>query len=127
LIGRLVRPRTASQKTGNLGRKAFEQTKQHDGPFPKRERRPVLFVCAPCRGSGSGAVLGVPFFHCAGFNMAITPDETALIAEYERLRRELDELDARARQLDRKLIDIEKLLPDHYVFPGDPQHFSHLK
>ena len=87
---------------------------------PKGNAGPCCSSVPLGRGVGSGVVLGVPFFHCAGFNMAITPDETALIAEYERLRHELDELDARTRQLDRKLIDIEKLLPDHYVYPGDP-------
>ena len=47
-------------------------------------------------------------------------DEKTLIAEYEHLRRLAHELDVQAETVDRRLIEIEKLLPDHYTFPGDP-------
>ncbi len=47
-------------------------------------------------------------------------DEENLIAEYERLRRRAHELDVETETVDRRLIEIEKELPDHYTFPGDP-------
>ena len=48
------------------------------------------------------------------------PDDATLIAEYERLRHEADELNQRSEQVDARLVELERLLPDHYVFPGDP-------
>jgi len=48
------------------------------------------------------------------------PDEATLIAEYERLRREADELDQRSEQIDGRLVELERLLPDSYSYPGDP-------
>ncbi len=50
----------------------------------------------------------------------IANNEAALIAEYERLRRELDELNVRTEWIDARLVELEKLLPDHYVYLGDP-------
>ena len=47
-------------------------------------------------------------------------DEEALIAEYERMRRLAHELDVQAECVDRRLIEIERQLPDWYTFPGDP-------
>lgn len=47
-------------------------------------------------------------------------DEKALIAEYEWLRRKAHELHVQAEYVDRRLVEIERQLPDEYVFPGDP-------
>jgi len=47
-------------------------------------------------------------------------DEEKLIAEYERLRRKAHELDVQSNTVDARLVEIEKQLPDHYRFPGDP-------
>ncbi len=47
-------------------------------------------------------------------------DENALIAEYERLRRKAHELHVQAEYVDRRLTEIERLLPDEYTYPGDP-------
>lgn len=49
-----------------------------------------------------------------------TPDDATLIAEYELLRRELEELDKRTNQVDARLVELDKLLPDSYTYPGDP-------
>ncbi len=49
-----------------------------------------------------------------------TPGEAALIARYERLRHQADELDQRSDEVDRLLIALECRLPDHYTYPGDP-------
>ncbi len=49
-----------------------------------------------------------------------TPDEATLIAEYERLRREADELDERSEQIADRLVELERLLPDSYAYPNDP-------
>ncbi len=48
------------------------------------------------------------------------PDDAALIAEYQRLRQELDELDERVEQVDHRLVELERILPDSYAHPGDP-------
>jgi len=50
----------------------------------------------------------------------MTMDENALIAEYERLRRKAHELHVQAEYVDRRLVEIEEQLPDHYRYPGDP-------
>jgi hypothetical protein len=47
-------------------------------------------------------------------------DEEALIAEYQRLRRLAHELEVQAECVDRRLIELERQLPDRYTFPGDP-------
>lgn len=47
-------------------------------------------------------------------------DEAKLIAEYERLRKRLHELNVQVEHIDRRLIQIERQLPDHFTFPGDP-------
>lgn len=50
-------------------------------------------------------------------------DKTKLaktIAEYERLRKFLRDLDAKANTVDARLVEIEDELPDHYTYPGDP-------
>ena len=49
-----------------------------------------------------------------------TPDDAALIAEYERLRQEADQLFRRTEQVDARLVELERLLPDSYTYPGDP-------
>lgn len=45
-----------------------------------------------------------------------------LVAEYERLRRLLHELDVQANTVDGRLVEIERELPDRYTFPGDLPH-----
>ena len=50
-----------------------------------------------------------------------TPDDVALIAEYERLRHEADQLNQRSEQVDARLVELERLLPDSYTYPGDRQ------
>ena len=42
------------------------------------------------------------------------------IAEYERLLRLAHELQVQANTVDARLIEIERQLPDHYNYPGDP-------
>ena len=49
-----------------------------------------------------------------------TPNGAALIAEYERLRQEADQLDRRSEQVEARLVHVERLLPDRYTYPGDP-------
>ena len=74
----------------------------------------------PLSGGGvSGAVSGVPFFHWEGLPV-ITPDDAALIAEYERLRQQMKELAQRSEQVDARLVELEMLLPDSYAYLGDP-------
>ena len=46
-------------------------------------------------------------------------DEEALIQEYEKLRRKARELDVQVECVDRRLLEIERQLPDWYTFPGD--------
>jgi len=46
-----MRQDSASRETTNLSRKALEQLKQRLRRAPERERRPVLFNCAPWSGS----------------------------------------------------------------------------
>ena len=48
-----------------------------------------------------------------------TPTATALIAEYERLRQEADQLDQRSEQVEARLVQLERLLPNSYTYPGD--------
>jgi len=47
-------------------------------------------------------------------------DEQALIQEYEKLRRKARELDVQVECVDRRLVEIERQLPDRYTSPGDP-------
>jgi predicted nuclease with TOPRIM domain len=47
------------------------------------------------------------------------------IAEYERLRKLLRDLDARAGQVDGRLVEIERELPDSNVHPDDPPCRQH--
>jgi len=42
------------------------------------------------------------------------------IAEYERLRKFLRDLDAKAEQTDARLVEMERELPDDYACPDDP-------
>lgn len=48
------------------------------------------------------------------------PDVAAVIAEYERLRHEADALDKRSERIEARMIELERLLPDGYTYPGDP-------
>ncbi len=43
-----------------------------------------------------------------------------LIADYEWLRRMMRHLDMQTEHIDRQLVELENLLPDDYVYPGDP-------
>jgi len=43
----------------------------------------------------------------------------ALIADYEWLRRVLAYLEMQSELLDRRLVELERLLPEGYVYPGD--------
>ena len=53
----------------------------------------------------------------------IKPNDTALIAEYERLRREAYQLNSWSEQFDARLVELEQVLPDDYIFPCDsPKH-----
>lgn len=45
--------------------------------------------------------------------------DAKLIAEYEKLRQCLAELFEQVETTDRRLVEIEKVLPDTYVYPGD--------
>ena len=45
----------------------------------------------------------------------ITPNDTALIAEYECLRREVCQLNAWSDQFDARLVELERILPDDYI------------
>jgi len=42
-----------------------------------------------------------------------------LIAEYEVLRKLANELDVHAEMVDERLIEIERELPEEYVYPGN--------
>lgn len=47
-------------------------------------------------------------------------NEATLIVEYERLRHEANQLNKRNEQVDARLVELEKLLPNSYTYPGDP-------
>jgi len=47
-------------------------------------------------------------------------DEAKLIQEYEELRRKAHELNVQANTVDQRLVELERVLPKRYVFPGDP-------
>jgi hypothetical protein len=49
----------------------------------------------------------------------VTHDEAQLIAEYERLRERLFEIEALATAIDHRLVELEKLLPEGYTHPHD--------
>ena len=49
----------------------------------------------------------------------VTQDEAKLIAEYEKLRERLFEIEALATAIDHRLVELEGLLPDEYAHPGD--------
>jgi hypothetical protein len=50
----------------------------------------------------------------------MNPEERIkLIREYERLRKIAHELDVQVETVDRRLVELERLLPDRYEFPGD--------
>lgn len=50
-----------------------------------------------------------------------------LIAEYEGLRKLAHELQVQANTVDARLVEIERQLPDHYNYPGDPPLDSDLR
>lgn len=47
-------------------------------------------------------------------------DNESLIAEYEWLRLFTQQLDAQTEHVDRRLVEIERRLPDSYTFSDDP-------
>ena len=49
----------------------------------------------------------------------VTDSQARLIAEYVVLRERLSELYAEVTAVDSRLIEIERLLPDEYVYPDD--------
>ncbi len=73
----------------------------------------------PLAGVEKAARFGTPFF-LARDKAMIAYDKATLIAEYERLRCEADKLDERSEQIEARLIELERLLPNNYQFPGDP-------
>jgi hypothetical protein len=44
-----------------------------------------------------------------------------LIADYEWLRRMATVLEMETDQIDQRIIELERLLPDDYHYPGDPE------
>ncbi len=54
-----------------------------------------------------------------GGAMLETKDIAELITRYETLRLRLQELDEQAERLDREIAEMEQLLPEEYVYPGD--------
>jgi hypothetical protein len=49
----------------------------------------------------------------------VAQDEAKLIAEYEKLREKLFDLEALATAIDHRLLEIEGMLPEGYTHPGD--------
>ncbi len=50
----------------------------------------------------------------------ITERKANLIAEYEQLRHNYDQLEEVAGWMEDRLVELERLLPEDYIFPGDP-------
>ena len=71
------------------------------------------------QGSCERPWFGVPFFHARGKNTMITEREAELISEYEQLRRNYDQLTKVVAWVENRLVTIEWLLPEQYVFTGD--------
>ncbi|MBN1910338.1 MAG: hypothetical protein JW818_11405 [Pirellulales bacterium] len=46
-------------------------------------------------------------------------ERAKLIREYERLRKLAHELDVQSNTVERRLVEIERLLPDRYSYPED--------
>jgi hypothetical protein len=59
-------------------------------------------------------------------NKTLETEKNRLIADYEWLRRMMCLLDFQTEQLDRQLVEIEKLLPDDYVHPDEARLASGL-
>lgn len=51
--------------------------------------------------------------------MSMNASESALVAEYEWLRQLAIVLESQANYVDKRLVEIELLLPDAYRFPAD--------
>ena len=49
----------------------------------------------------------------------MSSEEEKLIIRYEKLRRQLTELIASVDEVDYKLVEIERHLPDEYTYAGD--------
>jgi hypothetical protein len=54
-----------------------------------------------------------------------TREKTKLIAEYVQLRDRLSNLYREVTAVDQRLIELERLLPEEYVYPGDlPENWT---
>ena len=49
----------------------------------------------------------------------VKQNEIALVAEYERLRYEANQLEKWSEQVDARLVELERILPGDYIFPCD--------
>ena len=58
----------------------------------------------------------------------VTNDEVRMIAEYVRLRDRLSELYREVTAVDQRLIELERLLPEEYVYPDDlPENWKRMR
>ena len=57
-----------------------------------------------------------------------TRDKAKLIAEYVRSRDRLSELYREVAAVDRRLVELERLLPEEYVYPDDlPENWKRIR
>jgi hypothetical protein len=56
----------------------------------------------------------------------VTQEQARLIAEYERLREKLFEVESLATAIDHRLVELEKVLPENYIHPRDRQKRARL-
>ena len=118
MIGRLWASRLLSSKTPTWAARSLNDRSSIE-PAPEEGVPAGAVLSAPWRGGGSSARFGTPSF-LVWAKIMIAYDKAALIAEYEHLRREADKLDERSEQVETRLIELERLLPNNYQFPGDP-------
>jgi hypothetical protein len=58
----------------------------------------------------------------------VKTDKAKLISEYVRLRDRLSDLYREVTAVDRRLVELEHLLPEEYVHPGDlPESWTHKR
>jgi len=55
----------------------------------------------------------------AGSKTTLAAKRDGLIADYEWLRRMMLHLGMQTEQIDQQLVELESLLPNDYVYPGD--------
>ena len=85
----------------------------------------MLFVCAPLQGSAGRAAFGSALpFSLRGLSM-VKSNDTALIAEYERLRHEAYQLNLWSEQIDARLVELEQIQPDDYTSSRDSPDNPH--